>query len=52
MMFQGYLERGFAAEAGDLQTLTQLLGHPPRRYEDFAAETAVNWQALAVAVSV
>jgi uncharacterized protein YbjT (DUF2867 family) len=52
MMFQGYLERGFVAEAGDIETLTQLLGHPPRRYEDFAAETAVNWQALPVAVSV
>jgi len=50
MMFQGYLERGFVAEAGDIETLTQLLGHRPRRYEDFAAETAVNWQELAVAV--
>ena len=49
MMFQGYLERGFVAEAGDIETLTQLLGHPPRRYEDFAAETAVIWQELSVA---
>jgi uncharacterized protein YbjT (DUF2867 family) len=45
MMFQGYLERGFAAEAGDVKTLTGLLGHPPRRYEDFARETARRWQA-------
>jgi uncharacterized protein YbjT (DUF2867 family) len=45
MMFQGYLERGFAAEPGDVETLTQLLGHPPRRYEDFAAETAALWNA-------
>jgi hypothetical protein len=44
MMFQGYIERGFVAEAGDIGTLTQLIGHPPRRYEDFAAETAMNWQ--------
>ncbi len=43
MMFQGYLERGFTAEAGDIETLTDLLGHPPRRYEDFARETAVTW---------
>jgi uncharacterized protein YbjT (DUF2867 family) len=50
MMFQGYLDRGFVAEAGDIETLTQLLGHPPRRYEDFAAETSVNWQEMAVAV--
>jgi uncharacterized protein YbjT (DUF2867 family) len=44
MMFQGYLERGFVAEAGDVETLTNLLGHPPRRYEDFARETALRWQ--------
>ena len=45
MMFQGYLERGFAAEAGDVETLTELLGHTPRRYEDFAQETASLWKA-------
>src|SRR5664279_3141892 len=41
MMFQGYLERGFAAEPGDIDTLTNLLGHAPRRYEDFARETSL-----------
>src|ERR1035438_4525880 len=45
MMFQGYLERGFAAEAGDVETLTEILGHTPRRYEDFAKETATLWKA-------
>jgi hypothetical protein len=45
MMFQGYLERGFGAEAGDIETLTDLLGHAPRRYEDFARETAELWKA-------
>ncbi len=45
MMFQGYLERGFAAEEGDMATLTTLLGHPPRPYEDFARETAAKWKA-------
>ena len=44
MMFQGYLERGFVAEEGDTETLTKLLGHPPRRYEGFARETAEAWQ--------
>jgi len=44
MMFQGYLERGFVAEVGDVETLTELLGHAPRRYEDFARETLLNWQ--------
>src|ERR1700692_1210458 len=45
MMFQGYLERGFVAEAGDVETLTDLLGHMPRRYENFAKETAALWKA-------
>jgi uncharacterized protein YbjT (DUF2867 family) len=44
MMFQGYLERGFVAEPGDIETLTKLLGHAPRRYQDFARETALEWQ--------
>jgi uncharacterized protein YbjT (DUF2867 family) len=44
MMFQGYLERGFAAEKGDVEMLTKLLGHPPRGYEDFAKETVQIWQ--------
>jgi hypothetical protein len=44
MMFQGYHERGFVAEKDDLETLTALLGHPPRSYEDFARETAQQWQ--------
>ncbi len=44
MMFQGYLERGFVADKGDVESLTKLLGHAPRRYEDFARETVQNWQ--------
>jgi uncharacterized protein YbjT (DUF2867 family) len=46
MMFQGYLERGFVAENGDAATLTDLLGHKPRAYEDFAHETMRGWQKL------
>ena len=44
MMFQGYIERGFVADENDIEALTNLLGHPPRRYEDFARETAQTWQ--------
>ena len=46
MMFQGYLERGFVAEDADVETLARLLGHPPRRYEDFAKETVEAWQQV------
>jgi uncharacterized protein YbjT (DUF2867 family) len=44
MMFQGYLERGFVASEEDVATLTALLGHAPRRYVDFAKETALAWK--------
>jgi hypothetical protein len=40
MMYQGYLERGFAAEANDEEIVAALLGHAPRTYETFARESA------------
>lgn len=46
MMFQGYLERGFVAGDGDVETLASLLGHPPRRYVDFAKETVQSWRQV------
>ena len=49
MMFEGYLERGFVAEDADLEALTKLLGHAPRRYEEFARETLLKWQELSKA---
>jgi uncharacterized protein YbjT (DUF2867 family) len=52
MMFQGYLERGFAAEDGDVETLTKLLGHSPRRYEEFARETVHGWRTSGKAAAV
>ena len=44
MMYQGYLERGFASTNKEVEILTQLLGHAPRSYQSFAAETASLWQ--------
>jgi uncharacterized protein YbjT (DUF2867 family) len=49
MMFQGYIERGFVAGKDDIETLTTLLDHAPRRYIDFARETAAAWQSELVA---
>jgi uncharacterized protein YbjT (DUF2867 family) len=43
LMFQGYQERGFAPAAADVAALTTLIGHAPRRYEDFVHETAIGW---------
>jgi uncharacterized protein YbjT (DUF2867 family) len=47
-MFEAYLERGFTADTGDVEAFTKLLGHTPRRYEDFANETARAWQKTEV----
>jgi hypothetical protein len=44
MMYEGYLERGFAAEAQDEGIVAVLLGHAPRTYEAFARETAASWK--------
>ena len=40
---QGYEDRGFAPSSADVATLTSLIGHAPRRYEDFVRETAAEW---------
>ncbi len=44
MMFEGYFDRGFASTEAEVTRLTHLLGHAPRSYEDFAAETAKTWK--------
>ncbi len=45
MMFQGYFDRGFASTDTEVRRITTLLGHQPRSYQDFAAETAARWKA-------
>ena len=45
MMFQGYYDRGFASTEAEVARLMKLLGHAPRSYEEFAAETAASWKA-------
>ncbi len=45
MMFQGYYDRGFASTETEVARLMKLLGHAPRSYEEFAAETAASWKA-------
>ena len=43
LMFQGYQERGFSPATADVAALSMLIGHAPRRYEDFVHETAIGW---------
>ncbi len=43
IMFEKFLEHGLRAEKSDVETVTKLLDHPPRRYEDFARESVSGW---------
>src|SRR3974377_66173 len=42
LMFQGYEDRGFAPSNADVASLTSLIGHAPRRYEDFVRQRAAG----------
>jgi uncharacterized protein YbjT (DUF2867 family) len=44
LMFQGYQDRGFVPSEAGVATLTSVIGHAPRRYEDFVRETAAEWR--------
>ncbi|HSV16323.1 MAG TPA: NmrA family NAD(P)-binding protein, partial [Tepidisphaeraceae bacterium] len=45
LMFQIYQEQGNVPAAGDADALSKLLGHAPRRYEDFVRQTVAAWRA-------
>lgn len=42
-MYAFFQERGLKATPADIERQTRLIGHAPRRFEDFAAETAKGW---------
>jgi uncharacterized protein YbjT (DUF2867 family) len=43
LMYAFFQEHGLKATATDIERLTALLGHAPRGFEAFAAETAKQW---------
>jgi len=43
LMYAFFQEKGLKAAPADVTRVTALLGHPPRRFEEFAAETARAW---------
>lgn len=43
LMYAFFQEKGLKATPADVARLTALLGHSPRRFDDFAAETARAW---------
>jgi uncharacterized protein YbjT (DUF2867 family) len=44
LMYSFFQDKGLMAAQSDMERLTRLLGHAPRKYEDFAAETAGIWK--------
>jgi uncharacterized protein YbjT (DUF2867 family) len=44
LMYAFIQEEGMKGTAADVQRVTQLLGHPPRSFDDFARETAKMWR--------
>jgi uncharacterized protein YbjT (DUF2867 family) len=45
LMYAFFQEKGLKGTPADLERLTALLGHAPRRFDDFAGETARAWSA-------
>ena|SRR5512135_2851663 len=45
LMYQFFQEKGLKATPQDVERVTTLLGHAPRRFDEFAAETARAWSA-------
>jgi uncharacterized protein YbjT (DUF2867 family) len=44
LMYALFQDKGFKAAQPDIDRLTKLLGHPPRRFEEFTIETARMWK--------
>jgi uncharacterized protein YbjT (DUF2867 family) len=47
LMLAEVSEHGMLGSEAELDALTSLLGRPPRRYDDYVAECAANWQVAA-----
>jgi len=45
LMMSRFQRQGMVAKPEAVARLTDLLGHTPRSYRDFAAETAKQWQS-------
>lgn len=50
LMYAHFQKHGLKASDADVATLTRALGHAPRAFEDFAAETAKAWAEEGVKV--
>jgi uncharacterized protein YbjT (DUF2867 family) len=44
IMYGHFQKNGLVASAADFERQALILGHPPRRFEDFVAETSAAWK--------
>jgi uncharacterized protein YbjT (DUF2867 family) len=44
IMYEYFLENGFQPTAAEMDQQAKAVGHSPRRFEDFARETAAGWK--------
>jgi len=49
IMYDHFQRHGLLATPAEIDTITRVLGHPPRRYEDFVRETLAQWGRAAAA---
>ncbi len=43
LMYRHFQRHGLRVPAAELAVMHRLLGHPPRKFEDFAAESVAAW---------
>ena len=46
IMFAHFLDQGLVASEEDLATMSHVLGHAPRTFDDYVAETSTAWGAV------
>ncbi len=44
IMYEHFLKNGLRATDEEVAAVTALLGHAPRRFEDFAEEASLDWR--------
>ncbi|MGO9242841.1 MAG: SDR family oxidoreductase [Bryobacteraceae bacterium] len=51
IMYDHFQRYGLLATPGEIETITRVLGHPPRRYEEFVRETLAGWEHATAAAT-
>ena len=51
IMYDHFQRYGLLATPGEIETIARVLGHPPRRYEEFVSETLAGWERATAAAT-